>query len=102
MVIGCNHITHPHRDLEEAEDQFQMTLRSHLQNIDILIHLHDTRLYGLEKHFHRELSVMQNDFHTEREAMISKFKQEKKELVAVIETIEHEEGLREAEVGGGG
>ena len=37
------------RDLEEAEDQYQMALRSNLVNIDQLIKLHDTRLYALER-----------------------------------------------------
>jgi dynein regulatory complex subunit 2 len=88
------------RDLEEAEDQFQMALRTHLQNIDVLIQLHDSRLYSLEKNFQQELKTMQHDFHTEKESMLQKFKQEKKELVAVIETIEHDESEREAEVRG--
>lgn len=86
------------RDLEEAEDQFQMALRTHLQNIDVLIQLHDSRLYSLERNFQQELKTMQHDFHSEKERMQLKFKQEKKELVAVIETIEHDENAREAEV----
>lgn len=85
------------RDLEEAEDQFQMALRTHLQNLDALIQLHDSRLYALEKNFQTELKTMQNDFHTEKENMLAKFKQEKKELTAVIETIEQDENDREAE-----
>jgi dynein regulatory complex subunit 2 len=85
------------RDLEEAEDQFQMALRTHLSNIDILISLHDTRLYSLEKNFYYELNIMQKDFHTEKEKMLLKFKLEKKELVAVIETIEHDENERDGE-----
>ena len=36
------------RDLEEAEEQYQMALRSHLQNVDILIDLQDSRLLALE------------------------------------------------------
>ena len=84
-------------DLEEAEDQFQMALRTHLQNIDILIQLHDSRLYSLEKNLQNELKTMQHDFHTEKDKMLQKFKQEKKELIAVIETIEHDESEREGE-----
>lgn len=37
------------RDLEEAEDQFQMALRAHLENMDRLIDLQDTRLLALEQ-----------------------------------------------------
>jgi uncharacterized membrane protein YcjF (UPF0283 family) len=39
------------RDLEGAEDQYQMALRTHLMNIDTLIKLHDSRLYALERNF---------------------------------------------------
>lgn len=45
------------RDLEEADDQYQMALRTHLVNIDTLIKLHDSRLYALERNFHAELKV---------------------------------------------
>jgi hypothetical protein len=39
------------RDLEEAEEQYQMALRSHMQNIDTLIDLQDSRLLALENEF---------------------------------------------------
>eukprot|EP01038_Epipyxis_sp_PR26KG_P008264 gene8264-11184_t len=79
------------RDLEEAEDQYQMTLRTHLVNIDALIKLHDSRLYALERNFHSELKTLQSDFNKERDLIISKFKHEKKELQSIIDTIEQEE-----------
>ena len=85
------------RDLEEAEDQFQMALRTHLQNLDTLIQLHDSRLYSVEKNFQTDLKTMQSDFHLEKEKMLIKFRQEKKELQAVIETIESDENDRESE-----
>lgn len=85
------------RDLEEAEDQFQMALRTHLQNIDELIRLQDSRLYVQEKAFQQELRTIQSDFQTEKDMMLAKFKIEKKELTAVVETIEHEETERELE-----
>jgi len=87
-----------YRDLEEAEDQYQMALRTHLENIDELVQLHDSRLYALEKSFHEELKVMQSDFYREKEIMQVKFNQEKLELSAVIDAIEQEENEREAEV----
>lgn len=85
------------RDLEEAEDQFQMALRTHLQNIDELIRLQDSRLYVQEKAFQQELRIIQSDFQTEKDTMLTKFKIEKKELTAIVETIEHEETEREVE-----
>ena len=86
------------RDLEEAEDQYQMALRTHLLNLDTLIKLHDSRLYALERHFHQELRTLQTDFNKEKGIIIGKFKQEKKELGAIIEAIEQEEESRENEV----
>eukprot|EP01036_Dinobryon_divergens_P031639 gene31639-41074_t len=85
------------RDLEEAEDQYQMALRTHLMNIDALIKLHDSRLYSLERNFHHDLEVLQSDFLTEKNIMISKFKHEKKELAAIIDAIEQEEESRDNE-----
>ena len=85
------------RDLEEAEDQFQMALRSHLTNVDAIIQLHDNRLYALERAFQEEVTITHSDFQKERDLMVAKFLQEKKELRAVIDAIEHEENERESE-----
>ena len=79
------------RDLEEAEEQYQMSYRSNLVNIDELIKLHDTRLYALERSFQTELATTQNDFIKERDIIVNKFQQEKKEMLAVIEAVEAEE-----------
>lgn len=86
------------RDLEEAEDQYQMALRSHLVNVDSLIKLHDSRLYALERSFQHELKTLQSDFHKEKDALLTMFKQEKKDLAAIIEAIDNEEDERENEV----
>jgi len=85
------------RDLEEAEDQFQVAMRSHLVNMDSLIKLHDSRLYALERNFQTEVKTIQTDFHKEKAEMIARFGQEKKELSSIIETIEKEEQDRENE-----
>jgi hypothetical protein len=86
------------RDLEEAEDQYQMALRTHLMNIDTLIKLHDSRLYALERNFQNELKTIQEDFLAEKEMMLNKFSREKRELQAIIDAIEAEEDLRNSEV----
>lgn len=85
------------RDLEEAEDQYQMALKTHLSNIDALIKLHDTRLYALERSFQQELKTIQNDFNNEKESFNSRFKQEKRDLKSIIDAIENEEEERENE-----
>lgn len=43
----------------QAEDQFQTALRAHLQNMDKLIDLQDSRLLALEQEFEMELSTLQ-------------------------------------------
>ena len=86
------------RDLEEAEDQYQMAMRTHLVNIDTLIKLHDTRLYALERNFHTELRVLQTDFSKEKDTMMGKFRHEKKELAAVIDAVEAQEDAADSSV----
>ena len=86
------------RDLEEAEDQYQMALRLHLSNVDNLIKLHDGRLYVLERTFQQEVKKIQADFTEEKETMQAQFKREMKTLSAVIEMVEKEERERENEV----
>jgi dynein regulatory complex subunit 2 len=89
---------HTRRDLEEAEDQYQMALRTHLSNVDSLIKLHDSRLYVLERTFQQEVKKMQEDFKSEKENMITRFKSEKRLLSTVIDAIEKEEEERENDV----
>jgi dynein regulatory complex subunit 2 len=86
------------RDLEEAEDQFQTAMRSHLVNIDVLVNLNDSRLYAIERNFQNELQTLQTDFHEEKNEITLRCRQERKELVTIIETIEKEEQDRESEV----
>eukprot|EP00501_MAST-03F_sp_TOSAG23-6_P000091 GSMAST32.ASY1.ANO1.93.1 assembled CDS len=57
------------RDLEEAEEQYQMALRVHLQNTDKLLELQDNRLLALENSFSTELSQIQEDMNIERKYM---------------------------------
>jgi hypothetical protein len=85
------------RDLEEAEEQHQMALRTQLANIESLISLHDSRLYALERHFTSELNTLQADFAAEKEMMTAKFAMEKRELAAIIEAIDIEEASRAKE-----
>lgn len=49
----------PSIDRWQAEDQFQTALRAHLQNMDRLIDLQDSRLLALEQEFEMELSTLQ-------------------------------------------
>ena len=85
------------RDLEEAEDQYQMALRLHLKNVDQLIQLHDNRLYALERNFQEELKQLQNDMKKDEEDMMGKYNVEKHELRMLISSIDDEEEEKDAE-----
>merc|ERR1711990_1155024 len=50
------------RDLEEAEEQHQMALRSHLQNVDALVKLQVSRLHAMEQQAEKDLAAIENEF----------------------------------------
>jgi len=85
------------RDLEEAEDQFQMALRSHLQNIDALIDLQDGRLLVSEQEFEGELETLEQEFLAEKEAIVAHHAEEARELKDMMSSVDGEEQEREAE-----
>lgn len=85
------------RDLEEAEDQFQMALRAHLQNMDELIDLQDTRLLTLEQEFETELNTLETEFQAEKEMIVKQHALESQELSDIMAAVDAEEQEREAE-----
>jgi hypothetical protein len=85
------------RDLEEAEEQYQMSLRSHLQNIDRLINIQDSRLLELEKEFERELNLLEVEFRAEGDAIRKQHSRECKALMDIMSTVEALEAEKEAE-----
>lgn len=54
------------RDLDEAEEQYQMALRNHLIHMDELINLHNSRLDGLNQEFQRDINIIKAEFDTEK------------------------------------
>eukprot|EP00949_MAST-11_sp_MAST-11-sp1_P000330 g330.t1 len=85
------------RDLEESEEQYQMALRAHLQNIDTLIDLQDSRLLALENEFENDLRTLEDEFNAEREEIIAQHKAEKQELTDIMSAVEADERDRESE-----
>ena len=79
------------RDLEEAEGQFHMSLRSHLQNVDHLIDLQDTRLLKSEQEFEHELCTLEVEFQAEKGAIVKQHVVNERELHDVIAAIDREE-----------
>merc|ERR1711990_472799 len=76
------------RDLEEAEEQFQMANRSNVQNIDRLIDLHDSRLLALENEFEKELRILDEEFAVEKAAMVQLYSIERAEIEGLMALVE--------------
>jgi hypothetical protein len=55
------------RDLDEAEEQYQMALRNHLIHVDELIDLQNSRLRGLQEEFERDLNIIKSEFDREKQ-----------------------------------
>ncbi len=79
------------KNLDEAEDQFQIALRNHLIHIENLLALQDSRMRGLHEEFIRDITILEQEFDTEREDMIKTHKSQKKELEDMLETVKAEE-----------
>jgi len=83
------------RDLDEAEEQHQVSVRSHLLNVDRLLEVQQSRLLALEDDFQREVATLQEEFRIEREQVQEKHALEKRELTLIVEQVEREEKNRE-------
>lgn len=79
------------RDLDEAEEQYQMALRNHLIHVDELIELQNSRLRGLQEEFERDLSIIKAEFDREKQEIENSHNMERQELKDMIETIDEEE-----------
>tara|TARA_B100000780_G_C20993123_1_gene397202 strand:- start:46 stop:870 length:825 start_codon:yes stop_codon:yes gene_type:complete len=85
------------RDLEEAEEQYQMALRSHLQNIDTLIDLQDSRLLALENEFENDLRTLEDEFEAERLEIIAQHTAETDQLRDIMSAVDADEKERETD-----
>ena len=85
------------KDIEEAEEQYQIALRSHLQNIDSLIDFQAKRICSLEEEFKNELQVLEKEFEMERQLMLCRHDQEMRELSDITLAMEIRFNERESE-----
>eukprot|EP00656_Telonema_subtile_P016897 TRINITY_DN18962_c0_g1_i5.p1 TRINITY_DN18962_c0_g1~~TRINITY_DN18962_c0_g1_i5.p1 ORF type:complete len:459 (-),score=165.05 TRINITY_DN18962_c0_g1_i5:80-1456(-) len=86
------------RDLEEADEQHQMALRSHLMNVEALTTLQHSRLLAMESHFERDMKMIEEEFCSEFEDMKSTHKRTAKEMRDVNEAIKEEIERQEQEL----
>lgn len=82
------------RDLEEADEQYQMALKNHKIRIDQLIAIQNARLRGLHEEFERDLSILKSEFDQEKTDIGNAHEMEKRELEDMITTIEEEENAK--------
>merc|ERR1719183_2844181 len=83
------------RDLDEAEEQHQVAVRSHLLNVDRLLEIQQSRLLALQDEFKRDVATLTEEFRIEREQIQEKHALEKRELTLIVQQVEHDERNRE-------
>ena len=79
------------RDLDEAEEQYQMALRNHLIHIDDLIALQESRMRGLHEEFERDVRILKEEYDREKADIARSHDAETLELKEMIDTIDEEE-----------
>jgi len=86
------------RDLEEADEQHQMALRSHLQNVDALVKLQTSRLLAMEQQAEKDLLMIEQEFKYEFDDMKASHKRLTKEMKDVSDALEKQLLLAEQEL----
>ena len=85
------------RDLDEADEQYQMALRNHLMHVDQLIAIQESRMQGLHEEFERDLKILKDEYDLEKSEIKKVHEREKKELDDLIKTVKEEEALKNEE-----
>jgi len=78
------------KNLDEADEQYQMALRNHLIHVDELIALQDSRLAAMESEFNRDVKILEDEYNTEREEIHVIHRRQIQELDELIETIDED------------
>ncbi|CAD8138135.1 unnamed protein product [Paramecium octaurelia] len=79
------------KNLDEAEDQYQIALRNHLIHLENFHLLQESRNRALLEEFERDIKILQEEFQIEFDDMTKTHKQQVKELEDMIKTVEEEE-----------
>lgn len=85
------------RDLDDAEEQFQVAQRTHMEKMQRFTGLHNSKVAALEDEFERDLKALKTEFNTETKMIVSQHKREVKEMKAIISAVEGQEAERVAE-----
>ena len=74
-----------------------MSLRAHLENIDRLIDLQDTRLLAIEQECEKDLHTIEAEFGAEKEAVSKHHALEVQELNDIMDAVDQDESEKEVE-----
>jgi len=85
------------KDIEEAEEQYNVSIRRHFYTVDTLIDHHKRRLNGLYEEYDTELSTIKEEFDLERNLTMSLHKDEIKHLQDVLFAMEQNQLEKETE-----
>jgi len=86
------------RDLEEAEEQIQMACRAHLDQVDRILSIHDSRLMRLETFYNDEVNRIVSDFQKEKEKIELNHQATKYEMEKVMAQMDKHENERDIEM----
>lgn len=72
------------KDLQEAEEQYEMAMRSYFENTDNLCDMHTEELETMRKKCEKEIEVIKLEFDKEKEYILNRHNQEMDELVTIV------------------
>ncbi|RUS84822.1 hypothetical protein EGW08_007437 [Elysia chlorotica] len=72
------------KDIAEAEEQYAMAFRSHLQNVDQLSDLQKSRLEALTREYSVELAIICEEFDLERAMLIEQHNLEMNDIADIL------------------
>ncbi|KAG2490043.1 hypothetical protein HYH03_011508 [Edaphochlamys debaryana] len=76
------------RDLEEAEEQYSLAVRSHMLVVDNLLDLQYQRVRALEAEFAADLKALEDEFETERTEIVNAHTRQRKDMGDMITAME--------------
>ena len=85
------------RDIDEADEQYQMALKNHMLHVDRLVAIQESRLQGLNEEFQRDLNILKAEFESEKNHIEKVHESEVQELKDMIATVQEEEERKERE-----
>uniref|UniRef100_A0A7S1SW74 Dynein regulatory complex subunit 2 n=1 Tax=Tetraselmis chuii TaxID=63592 RepID=A0A7S1SW74_9CHLO len=78
------------RDLEDAEEQYQLALRGHMQVVESLLDLQYMRMKALQEEFNANLKALEEEFETERTEIENAHSRQKKDMHDMMAAMEQE------------